>query len=52
MQDLDDALMTEEALEEDDPARFREARDGNHLLTPFQLLSVSKYKEEKCGGIE
>jgi hypothetical protein len=37
MQDLDDALMAEEDLEEDDPARFREARDGgDHLLTPFQ----------------
>jgi hypothetical protein len=36
MQDLDDALMSEEDLEEDDLARFREARDRDHLLTTFQ----------------
>lgn len=36
MNDLDDSMMAEEDLEEEDPIRFREARDGNHLLTPFQ----------------
>jgi hypothetical protein len=36
MKDLDDALMSEEDLEDDDPLRFREARDGDHLLTSFQ----------------
>jgi hypothetical protein len=37
MKDLDDALLSEEDLEEDDPLRFQEARrDGDHLLTPFQ----------------
>jgi hypothetical protein len=36
MQDLDDAMLSEEDLEEDDPERFREARDGDHLLTSFQ----------------
>jgi hypothetical protein len=36
MQDLDDALMSEEDLEEDNLARFWEARDRDHLLTPFQ----------------
>jgi hypothetical protein len=36
MQDLDGGLMLEEDLEEDNPARFWEARDGDLLLTPFQ----------------
>jgi hypothetical protein len=36
MNDLDDSMMAAEDLEEDDPLRFREARDGDHLLTQFQ----------------
>ena len=36
--DLDDALMDSEGHGEleDDPLRFKEARDGNHYLCPFQ----------------
>jgi hypothetical protein len=36
-QDLDDALVDDERLEEDDDKeRFKEGREGDHLLTPFQ----------------
>jgi hypothetical protein len=34
--DLDDSLMGAEELEVDDPDRFRVARDGDHLMCPFQ----------------
>lgn len=35
--DLDDAMMDpEEFEEEEDELRFKEARDGNHLMIPFQ----------------
>jgi hypothetical protein len=34
--DLDDSLVDESALKEDDPRRFKEARDGDYLMTPFQ----------------
>ena len=35
--DLDDALIDDEHMEEDeDKQRFKEGRDGDHLLTPFQ----------------
>jgi hypothetical protein len=36
VKNLDDALVNKELLEEDDPQRFREARDGDHLVCPFQ----------------
>jgi hypothetical protein len=34
--DLDDAVLGSEQLETDDPDRFRQARDGDHLMCPFQ----------------
>ena len=34
--DLDDALLTEEDLEDDEPDRFKHARAGDHLMCPFQ----------------
>jgi hypothetical protein len=34
--DIDDALLDEKLLEDDDPLRFREAREGDHLLCGFQ----------------
>jgi hypothetical protein len=34
--DLDDAVLRSEQLESDDPDRFRKARDGDHLMCPFQ----------------
>jgi hypothetical protein len=34
--DLDDAVLGETELETDDPDRFRQARDGDHLMCPFQ----------------
>ena len=41
--DLDDALLDGEghADIEDDPGRFKEARDGDHFLCPFQCDSCS-----------
>ena len=34
--DLDESLVDETLLEDDDPLRFKEARDGDHLMCPFQ----------------
>jgi hypothetical protein len=34
--DLDEALLDEKLLEDDDPMRFKEARDGDHLVCLFQ----------------
>jgi hypothetical protein len=36
MKDLDDAMLSEEDLEDDDPLRSWEARDGDHLQMSFQ----------------
>ena len=38
MQDLDDSLIDEAKCVSDDAERFREARDGDHLMTPFQCV--------------
>ncbi|KAI2492586.1 hypothetical protein MHU86_21970 [Fragilaria crotonensis] len=29
-------LVSDDKMEEEDPNRFKEARDGDHLMTPFQ----------------
>jgi hypothetical protein len=34
--DLDDAVLGTDQLENDDPDRFRRARDGDHLMCPLQ----------------
>jgi hypothetical protein len=34
--DIDDALLDEKLLKDDDPLRFREAREGDHLMCGFQ----------------
>jgi hypothetical protein len=36
VKDLDNALLDEGLLEEEGPMRFREAREGDHLLCGFQ----------------
>ena len=36
VQDLENSLVDEEYLIEDDLTRFMTARDGDHLMTPFQ----------------
>lgn len=36
MEDLDDSLMAPEDLVDEDPSRYQEARDGDHLMCPFQ----------------
>lgn len=35
LQDLDDPLVDDEQMEVDDPLRFKEARDGDHLMVTF-----------------
>jgi hypothetical protein len=35
-QDLDASLIDESFLEDDDPKRFQEGKDGDHLMCPFQ----------------
>ena len=42
-QDVEDSLVDESKCEDDDPLqfdsiRFKEARDGDHLITPFQCV--------------
>jgi hypothetical protein len=34
--DLEESLLGPDELEEDDPNRFKAARDGDHLMCPFQ----------------
>jgi hypothetical protein len=34
--DLEDSIMGPEELEEDDPDRFKCARNGDHLMCPFK----------------
>jgi hypothetical protein len=34
--DLDDCLVEESEMDDDDPLRFKEARDGDHLICTFQ----------------
>jgi hypothetical protein len=36
VQDLDDSLVEPSRFGDEDPKRFKEARDGDHLMTPFQ----------------
>jgi hypothetical protein len=36
VRDLDDSLVDESTLEDDDPNRFKEAREGDYLMTPFK----------------
>ena len=36
VQDLDDSLVDETHLVEEDKGRFKEGRNGDHLITPFQ----------------
>jgi hypothetical protein len=38
VQDLDDSLVDESRFDDEDPKWFKEARDGDHLMTPFQCL--------------
>ena len=37
-QDVEDSLVDESKCEDDDPLRFKEARDGDHLITSFQCV--------------
>ena len=34
--DLDDSIMDDSKMVEDDPKRFQVARDGDHMMVPFQ----------------
>jgi hypothetical protein len=41
--DLEESLLGPEELEEDDPNRFKCARDGDHLMCPFQCIVCHFY---------
>ena len=41
--DLDDCFLGAEYLEDDDPNRFKHARDGDHLMCPFQCNDCHFY---------
>jgi hypothetical protein len=34
--DVNEGLVNDEAMENEDPMRFREVRDGDHLMCPIQ----------------
>jgi hypothetical protein len=36
-EDLDDSMLAAVDLASDDPERFKLAKDGNHLMYPFQF---------------
>ena len=36
IKDLDDSLIDDSKMEDDDPKRFEVARDGDHMMFPFQ----------------
>jgi hypothetical protein len=44
--DLDDAVLGSDQLETDDPNRFRQARDGDHLMSPTR--KVQHKSKSKC----
>ena len=47
-QDLDDALVDEGELDnQEEEIRFKQARDGDHLLTPFQCNMCHFYNIHK-----
>ena len=41
VQDLDDSLVDETHLVKEDKGRFKEGRDGDGLITPFSVMSVT-----------
>jgi hypothetical protein len=45
--DLEESLLGPEELEEEDPNRFRTARDGDHLMCPFQCDDCHFYNIQK-----
>lgn len=45
--DLDECLLGSDALEEEDPDRFKCARDGDHLMCPFQCDKCHFYNIQK-----
>jgi hypothetical protein len=45
-------LVSDDKMEDDDPGRFKEARDGDHLMTPFQCDSCHFENCKKRSPIE
>ena len=50
--DLDDSLVDEDYLVEEDQDRFNTARDGDHLMTPFQCSDCHFVKMRGRSKIE
>jgi hypothetical protein len=46
--DLDDVLMDPNEIVDDDPSRFQVARDGDHLICPFQCDECHFVNIHKC----
>jgi hypothetical protein len=47
--DLDQSIVNDEAMEEEDPLRFEEARDRDHLMCPFQCDDCQFWNRCKRG---
>jgi hypothetical protein len=47
--DLDQSIVHDEAMEEEDPLRFKESRDGDHLMCPFQCDDCQFWNRCKRG---
>jgi hypothetical protein len=45
--DLDESFLGAEVLEDDDPNRFKWAREGDHLMCPFQCDTCHFYNIQK-----
>jgi hypothetical protein len=50
--DLEQAIVDDEAMEDKDPMRFREARDGDHLMCPFQCDACQFWNRAKRKPID
>jgi hypothetical protein len=46
-------LVLDDKMEDEDPKRFKEARDGDHLMTPFQcdLCHFENCKHPRRSGL-
>jgi hypothetical protein len=50
--DLEEALVGNEAMEDEDPMRIWKARDGDHLMCPFQCDGCQFWNQCKRDPIE
>jgi hypothetical protein len=48
--DLDDTMMDPTDMVDEDPARHQEARNGDHLMCPFQCNECHFVNVHKCSS--